>query len=105
LYFIFKRICHIIILILLLILNAVQVLHNASQESVYSCCASDLVTRVLDGYNATILAYGQTGAGKTHTMTGPGTSPNFALRGIIPRAIAQVYMYMYMYMHACIHVA
>ena len=48
------------------------------------------MTRVLDGYNATILAYGQTGAGKTHTMTGPGTSPNFALRGIIPRAIAQV---------------
>ena len=48
------------------------------------------MTRVLDGYNATILAYGQTGAGKTHTMTGPGTSPNFAFRGIIPRAIAQV---------------
>ena len=75
----------------IIIINSLQVLHNASQESVYSCCASDLVTRVLDGYNATILAYGQTGAGKTHTMTGPGTSPNFALRGIIPRAIAQVY--------------
>ena len=44
----------------------------------------------MDGYNATIMAYGQTGAGKTHTMTGPGTSPNFALRGVIPRAIAQV---------------
>jgi KaiC/GvpD/RAD55 family RecA-like ATPase len=73
-------------------------------RSLYSCCASDLVTRVLDGYNATILAYGQTGAGNTHTMTGPGTSPNFALRGIIPRAIAQVYMYMYMYMHVlCMH--
>ena len=68
----------------------IQVLHNASQEDVYSSCARELVTRVLDGYNATILAYGQTGAGKTHTMTGPGTSPNFALRGIIPRAIAQV---------------
>ena len=53
------------------------------------------MTRVLDGYNATILAYGQTGAGKTHTMTRPGTSPNFALRGIIPRAIAQVRIKVY----------
>ena len=67
-----------------------QVLHNASQEDVYRSCGSGLVTRVMDGYNATIMAYGQTGAGKTHTMTGPGTSPNFALRGVIPRAIAQV---------------
>ena len=45
---------------------------------------------MLDGYNGTILAYGQTGAGKTHTMTGP--SSNFTLRGIIPRAIAQVHI-------------
>lgn len=28
---------------------------------------------MLDGYNATVFAYGQTGAGKTHTMIGcPG---------------------------------
>ena len=87
-------------MIIINFVNSLQVLHNASQESVYSCCASDLVTRVLDGFNGTILAYGQTGAGKTHTMTGPGTSPNFALRGIIPRAIAQVYMYIHV--HACI---
>lgn len=68
-----------------------QVLHNASQEDVYISCGRPLVSRVLDGYNATVMAYGQTGAGKTHTMTGPGPSPNFALRGIVPRAIAQVY--------------
>ena len=67
-----------------------QILHNASQEDVYDSCGRELVTRVLDGYNATIMAYGQTGAGKTHTMTGPGPSPNFTLRGITPRAIAQV---------------
>jgi kinesin family protein 3/17 len=28
------------------------------------------VQSVLEGYNATILAYGQTGTGKTHTMEG-----------------------------------
>ena len=30
----------------------------------------DVVAHVLSGYNGTVLAYGQTGAGKTHTMTG-----------------------------------
>jgi hypothetical protein len=40
---------------------------------------------VLQGYNGTIFAYGQTGAGKTFTMFGPDLgSPE--LRGIIPRA-------------------
>ena len=30
----------------------------------------DVVSGTLAGYNGTVLAYGQTGAGKTHTMTG-----------------------------------
>ena len=29
-----------------------------------------LITRVVDGYHATIFAYGQTGSGKTYTMEG-----------------------------------
>ena len=65
------------------------VLHNSSQETVYGCCCSDIVTHVMDGYNGTIMAYGQTGAGKTHTMSGP--ADNYQLRGVIPRAIAQVF--------------
>ena len=65
------------------------VLHNCSQETVYGCCCSDIVTHVMDGYNGTIMAYGQTGAGKTHTMSGP--ADNYQLRGVIPRAIAQVF--------------
>lgn len=36
-----------------------------------------------DGYNGTIMAYGQTSAGKTHTMFGTG-----AQRGIVPRVAA-----------------
>lgn len=35
----------------------------------------DLVENALMGYNSTIFAYGQTGAGKTYTMMGPPTSP------------------------------
>merc|ERR1719265_981172 len=30
----------------------------------------ELVDKVCDGYNGTVFAYGQTGAGKTHTMSG-----------------------------------
>ena len=33
-------------------------------------CAQDLVSAALNGFNSTVLAYGQTGAGKTHTMFG-----------------------------------
>ena len=44
---------------------------------------------VIEGYNGTILAYGQTGAGKTYTMS--GGSQNYKFRGIIPRAICQIF--------------
>lgn len=65
------------------------VLHNASQEEVYSNCCAELVKRTLDGYNSTIFAYGETGGGKTYSMT--GTVNNFQHRGIIPRALTQLF--------------
>jgi kinesin family protein 3/17 len=37
---------------------------------VYESAARPAVCSVLEGYNATILAYGQTGTGKTFTMEG-----------------------------------
>lgn len=43
---------------------------NSTQEFVYENTAKNAVLSVLEGYNATILAYGQTGTGKTHTMEG-----------------------------------
>ena len=33
------------------------------------------ITAAVDGFNATVFAYGQTGAGKTHTMAGPSHDP------------------------------
>mmetsp|Transcript_592 Transcript_592/g.1371 ORF Transcript_592/g.1371 Transcript_592/m.1371 type:complete len:726 (-) Transcript_592:79-2256(-) len=66
-----------------------KVLTNASQEQVFDCCAQEIVRSVMDGYNGTILAYGQTGAGKTHTMSGGHSG--FADRGIVPRAISMIY--------------
>ena len=52
-----------------------------------------LIEKVLEGYSATIFAYGLTGSGKTFTMGGPehkvgmGTSES----GIIPRSINEVF--------------
>uniref|UniRef100_A0A8D0DUC4 Kinesin-like protein n=1 Tax=Salvator merianae TaxID=96440 RepID=A0A8D0DUC4_SALMN len=63
------------------------VLQNATQDVVYDVVAKDLVSQALNGYNGTIMCYGQTGAGKTFTMT--GTTGNYKHRGIIPRAIQQ----------------
>ncbi len=48
---------------------------------------SDLVQSALDGYKVCLFSYGQTGAGKTHTMQG---SRSFEGQGIIPRSIAKV---------------
>ena len=55
----------------------------------YEAAAFETVSSVVQGYNGTILCYGQTGAGKTFTMT--GSSTNFKYRGIIPRAISQIF--------------
>ena len=41
-----------------------------AQSLIYEQSAFSLVENVLDGYNGTIFAYGQTGCGKTFTMMG-----------------------------------
>ncbi|KAF0695865.1 Aste57867_13385 [Aphanomyces stellatus] len=70
-----------------------QVLQNAGQDKVYEAIARDIVHgAIVDGINGTIMAYGQTGAGKTFTMI--GDTRNYQHRGIAPRAIAQVFQEM-----------
>ena len=64
---------------------------SASQQDVYTSCAQDAIINVLHGYNATILAYGQTGAGKTYSMEGEKGSEQ--KRGIIPRAIEDIFRF------------
>uniref|UniRef100_A0A8C4SL74 Kinesin family member 9 n=1 Tax=Erpetoichthys calabaricus TaxID=27687 RepID=A0A8C4SL74_ERPCA len=65
------------------------VLHDVSQEEVYDEVARNVVLKALDGYNGTIMCYGQTGAGKTYTMT--GATETYKQRGVIPRAVQQVF--------------
>ena len=42
---------------------------NSSQRKIYDTCAAPVVLSVLEGYNGTIFAYGQTGAGKVRKET------------------------------------
>ncbi|SZF05913.1 unnamed protein product [Blumeria hordei] len=48
---------------------------NTTQAEVYESTARSLLDSVLDGYNATVFAYGATGCGKTHTITGTAQQP------------------------------
>ncbi|KPA79716.1 putative kinesin [Leptomonas pyrrhocoris] len=64
----------------------------ATQEEVYERSARPAVLSVLEGYNATLMAYGQTGTGKTYTMEG---FTNEEERGIIPRAVEDVFAYIH----------
>eukprot|EP00753_Platysulcus_tardus_P000844 PLAT10746.2.p1 GENE.PLAT10746.2~~PLAT10746.2.p1 ORF type:complete len:779 (+),score=278.38 PLAT10746.2:1118-3454(+) len=65
------------------------VMRNATQEAVFQSCAAELVEDVVSGFNATLMAYGQTGAGKTHTMSGP--SGAYESRGIMPRCVQALF--------------
>ncbi|KAJ1774124.1 hypothetical protein LPJ74_000223 [Coemansia sp. RSA 1843] len=51
---------------------------KATQENVYDKIVNPILNEVMQGYNCTIFAYGQTGTGKTYTMEGdleiPGSS-------------------------------
>lgn len=48
---------------------------NTTQDDVYEATTKSLLDSVLDGYNATVFAYGATGCGKTHTITGTAQQP------------------------------
>ncbi|KAH9489559.1 Kinesin-like protein kif9 [Bulinus truncatus] len=65
------------------------IFNNADQEVVYNTVAADIVRGSVGGYNGTLMCYGQTGAGKTFTMT--GATENYRHRGLIPRAISHLF--------------
>nr|CAB3494983.1 unnamed protein product [Digitaria exilis]CAB3503909.1 unnamed protein product [Digitaria exilis] len=68
---------------------------KSQQQDVFNHAVVPLVNEVLDGYNCTIFAYGQTGTGKTYTMEGGGGKtqngdlPSDA--GVIPRAVKRIF--------------
>ncbi|KAK6743937.1 hypothetical protein RB195_010934 [Necator americanus] len=62
---------------------------DCDQMRVYNVAARPIIENVLKGYNGTIFAYGQTGTGKTFTMTGDLERPE--LQGIIPNSFAHIF--------------
>uniref|UniRef100_A0A7N6AWH0 Kinesin-like protein n=1 Tax=Anabas testudineus TaxID=64144 RepID=A0A7N6AWH0_ANATE len=62
---------------------------DSKQLDVYNLTARPIIDSVLEGYNGTIFAYGQTGTGKTFTMEGVRAVPE--LRGIIPNSFAHIF--------------
>lgn len=63
---------------------------EASQQTVFESVALPVVQDLMDGYNATIFAYGQTSSGKTYTMEGASIDDP-ELRGIIPRTATEIF--------------
>ncbi|XP_033638364.1 kinesin-like protein KIF21A isoform X2 [Asterias rubens] len=65
---------------------------DSQQNQVYNSTAHSLIEGCFDGYNATVFAYGQTGAGKTFTM-GTGFEPGVTeeQQGIVPRAVKHLF--------------
>jgi kinesin family protein 5 len=59
---------------------------NCTQEEVYTYAARPVVDGVLEGFNGTVFAYGQTASGKTHTMEGSSIEGD-AEAGVIPRMV------------------
>ena len=85
---------------------------SVTQRNVYDQCVLPLTLKCLQGYNATVFAYGQTSSGKTFTIAGrtgsSSSSSNFRinpnvssssssssfddeLEGIIPRALRDLF--------------
>ncbi|CAK9155209.1 unnamed protein product [Ilex paraguariensis] len=67
---------------------------KAQQRSIYDQAIVPIVNEVLDGFNCTVFAYGQTGTGKTYTMEGGMRNKGGELpadSGVIPRAVRQIF--------------
>ena len=62
---------------------------HTEQKNFYEESCYNLVESVLEGFNGTIFAYGQTGCGKTWTMQGLVRPPE--LRGVIPRSFDHIF--------------
>ncbi|XP_063659371.1 kinesin-like protein KIF3B isoform X2 [Pan troglodytes] len=62
---------------------------NAKQFELYDETFRPLVDSVLQGFNGTIFAYGQTGTGKTYTMEGIRGDPE--KRGVIPNSFDHIF--------------
>ena len=59
---------------------------NETQVNIFNNTTKFLINGVVNGYNATVFAYGATGAGKTYTMLGNDDNP-----GIMPYTLKELF--------------
>lgn len=59
---------------------------STSQKTIFLTEVQPLLDSVLQGFNATVFAYGQSGSGKTYTMTGNLNKEE--LKGMMPQAVS-----------------
>lgn len=64
---------------------------DSTQEDVYKYSAGSVIESIIEGFNGTIFAYGQTASGKTHTMEGEVGDMLTEQSGIIPRMVKHVF--------------
>ena len=70
-----------------------KIFNTESQQSqIYENVGKRIVGDVMEGYNGTIFAYGQSGSGKTYTMYGPDIYDDI-YKGIIPRIVEDIFNY------------
>ena len=55
---------------------------SVNQSDIYQITTSNLVKQVVNGFNATVFAYGATGTGKTYTMVGEGENSGIMIRSV-----------------------
>ncbi|EWC46073.1 kinesin heavy chain [Drechslerella stenobrocha 248] len=63
---------------------------NSRQADIFDFSIRPTVDDILNGYNGTVFAYGQTGAGKSFTMMGADIDSEVT-KGVIPRIVEQVF--------------
>ncbi|XP_060526968.1 chromosome-associated kinesin KIF4A-like [Cylas formicarius] len=64
---------------------------DSTQVDLYERCVEPLLQNLFEGFNVTILAYGQNGSGKTHSMGTAYQGEDHA--GVIPRAVKHIFDY------------
>jgi len=64
---------------------------NHPQEIIYRDLTNGVFEKVFDGIDLLYMAYGQSGTGKTYTIT--GINGKYEFRGLVPRFIAELFYY------------
>ncbi|SPQ20071.1 c0e7114d-7498-4cce-9ee1-008dff8377a1 [Thermothielavioides terrestris] len=63
---------------------------SSKQADIFNFSIKSTVDDILNGYNGTVFAYGQTGAGKSYTMMGTSIDDEEG-KGVIPRIVEQIF--------------